>query len=287
MRVVLLFFLVVTFACKQQSSSNKTAAANTVDTSSLPSSENASDPLDQRNCFAWFFKEAPVVEDSNSLFVALPGFPRISLKQMIRDELFNNVRVVLQDLDSNGSNELVIYNYSGGAHCCDEFFVLAPDATGTYSIQTKLFGGNTCISRNYEFSYNLYEGLGYFYACYACIYTDSAKGLMLPPPIQYRYESGRFLLSGDTAATAAAALKNLNLLRKVPIKQLQNNEDGGLRKMIAINLATLHFLRNSNWDATRALFDRFYVNKNDANEVWQQFRKTLIDIQGMNQLGPL
>lgn len=287
MRIVLLFFFVGMIACNQQSTSNKTTDAPAADTSGLSSSENDSDPLNRRNCFAWFFKGAAVVEDSNSLFVAFPGFPRMSLRQMIRDELFNNARVGLQDLDGDGRAEMVIYNYTGGAHCCDEFFVLAPDATGTYSIQTKLFGGNTCISRNYEFSYNLYEGLGYFYACYACIYTDSAKGLIVPPPIQYRYENGRFLLSGDTAALAAAALKNLNLLRQVPLKKLQNNEDGGIRKMFAINLATLHFLRNSNWEATRILFDRFYVSKKDAEEVWQQFQKTLTDIQGMNQLAPL
>lgn len=286
MRTVLLFFVVVLLGCGPQSASNKAAVTNVADTSGLEFDENDADPFDERNCFNWFFKTATPVKDSNSLFVAFPGFPRLSLKQMIRDELFNNVRVGLQDLDSDGSHELVIYNYSGGAHCCDEFFVLAPDATGTYNVQTKLFGGNTCISRNYEFSYNLYEGLGYFFACYACLYTDSAKGLILPPPIQYRYEKGRFLLTGDTAAIAAAAFKNLDLLKSAPYQSLENKVDDGVRKMFAINLATLHFLQDGNWDVTRKLFDKYYGYKKDAEEVWQEFRKTLSDIQGMNQLRP-
>jgi hypothetical protein len=275
------------FACNQPSDGNKDVKPALADTSIAgPRDEEEDDPFDERNCFNWFFKAAQPVKDSNSLFVAFPGFPRMSLKQMVRDELFSNVRVGLHDLDKDGIDELVVYNYTGGMHCCDEFFVLAPDATGTYNLQTKLFGGHSCITNNYEFTYDLYEGFGYFYSCYACLYTDTAKGLLTPPPIHYRYQKGRFVLSGDTAATAAAAIKNLQLLKAVLPQKFKDNSDDGGRKMFAISLATLHFLNNGNWEITRKFFDTYYVYKKDAAVVWQEFRKILSDIEGMNQLGP-
>ncbi|HMO33189.1 MAG TPA: hypothetical protein PKE63_07750 [Lacibacter sp.] len=263
------------------------AAINRADTTATDSLIVPADDSLEVTCYDAFFRDAEKVGDSNSVYVRLPGMKRMSLRHLLQEELLGHAQVGLRDLDGDGSREMVLFNYTGGAHCCDEFYVLTPDAQGTYLVRTKLFGGNSCINDQLEFSFDLYEGLGYFYTCYACLYTDTARGLMMPPPLQYRYEKGRFVQCGDSTATAAAALKNLELLQTVQMEKFSNNLDDGVRKMFAINLATLHFLRGSNWKSTRALFDQYYVYKKDAEEVWKEFRLIVTEIGNMNRMGPV
>ena len=76
----------------------------------------------------------------------------------------------LADLDLDGKKELLVSNYTGGAHCCDEIYIFKNISPNRYQHAVRFYAGNTIITKKGEFLFNFYEQFGYFFTCYACAY---------------------------------------------------------------------------------------------------------------------
>ena len=190
---------------------------------------------------------------------------------------------VLADLDKDGKKELLISNYTGGAHCCDEIYVFKNIAPNRYQHVVKFFAGNTMITKYKEFVYNFYEQFGYFFTCYACAYTDTTD----EPPIELhnillKYNKGKVTVVPGGKELRIAILDNLGKLGEQPYEKLFTgpggegdiSQDNGLRKEFAINLAVFFYSFGRNMLETQKWFNKYYKYP-DAKKVWAAFVKQL------------
>lgn len=275
MRCFLAALLLLFVACKDKHSKTVTTDKPVV-TDTVPKVPIDSVDMYETDCYDSFFASGEKLKDTAAITVSPAGYPTMKLKKYITDVLMEGyVNICFKDMDNDGKKEMVIFNYTGGMHCCDEFYVYEETAPGKYVQKVKLFAGTTCVNTNNEFTFSVYELLGYFYTCYACLYVDSAKGLIDPLPVVYKYQKGKLVLAGDTAAINQSALKNLELLKQVKMNPLKEDwDDSGVRKMYALNFATWHLTHGNNYTITKALFDQYYTAK-DKNKVWKELKESL------------
>jgi hypothetical protein len=184
---------------------------------------------------------------------------------------------VLADLDKDGKKELLISNYTGGAHCCDEIYIFKNIAPNRYQQAVKFFAGNTMITKNNEFVYNFYEQFGYFFTCYACAYTDTTDAA----PVQLynivlKYNKGKVTVVPGDKELRSTIMDNLGKLGELPYENLPDASsfDNGQRKEFAINLAVFHYSFGRNILETQKLFNKYYKFP-DAKKVWATFVKQL------------
>jgi hypothetical protein len=183
----------------------------------------------------------------------------------------------LADLDKDGRKELLIYNYTGGAHCCDELYLFKNTGTNKYQQVAKLFAGNTIITKDREFIYDFHEQYGYFFTCFACGYEDTTgEGPMSVSGITLRFRTGKLQVLPGTKAEKATILENLAKLGAVPYQPLDDDiaQDDGIRKEIALNLVVYYYTFGRNLTATRQLFFNYYKHP-DAAKVWAGFNRQL------------
>lgn len=183
---------------------------------------------------------------------------------------------VLADMDGDNKKELLIHNYTGGAHCCDELYFFKNTGPGKYQQTAKLFAGNTIITPEKKFEFDLYEQFGYFFTCYACSYEDTTDEAPVPVhSILLRYAKGTLQLVPPDKDLRSVINDNLAKLGEQPYqKPDESSFDNGLRKEIALNLAVYYYSFGKNIAETQKLFNKYYKFP-DAKKVWAEFVKNL------------
>jgi hypothetical protein len=188
--------------------------------------------------------------------------------------------VVLADLDNDGKKELVIYNFTGGAHCCDEIYIYKNTAPNKYQHVVKLFGGHTVITAAKEFEFMLDESFGYFFTCFACNIADTSDAAPIPlRSIVLRYAKGKLAVIPGDQEVRSTINDNLGKLGEFPFEPLdETGMDEGIRKEIAMNLAVFYYSFGRNLTETQRLFNKYYKHP-DAKKVWTAFAKYLAYIK--------
>src|SRR5258705_2120513 len=184
---------------------------------------------------------------------------------------------VLADLDKDGKKELLISNYTGGAHCCDEIYIFKNIAPNRYQHVVRFYAGYTTITRDNEFVYNFSEQFGYFFTCYACAYTDTTDEAPIElHNILVNYNKGKVTVVHGDKELRSSINDNLAKLGDLPYEKLENiaTQDNGLRKEFALNLAVFHYSFGKNILETQKLFNKYYKYP-DAKKVWAAFVKQL------------
>ncbi|MBL7747903.1 MAG: hypothetical protein JNM19_10775, partial [Chitinophagaceae bacterium] len=123
----------------------------------------------------------------------------VKLSVMMKNEEMMLSEHVLADLDNDGKKELLINNFTGGAHCCDEILIYKNVGVNKYQHVARLFAGHTVITPEKEFKFSFHENFGYFFTCYACSYTDTSDAAPLNvSDLTLKYNKGKLsLVPGD------------------------------------------------------------------------------------------
>jgi hypothetical protein len=201
----------------------------------------------------------------------------ISLERFMKSLGSNYASAVQEDLDKDGTSEIVVTNFTGGAHCCDEVYIFRNTGYLTYKYAARLFAGNTCITDSNFFTYDFYEQFGYFFTCFACSYSDSND--TAPESIHnivLRYQKGKMMVVPGDQELRSTINDNLGKLGEQPYEKLTDDiaQDNGLRKEFALNLAVYYYSFGRNIIATQQLFNKYYKYP-DAKKVWAAFAKQL------------
>jgi hypothetical protein len=224
-----------------------------------------------------FFKEGEKVLSPAKTMLLTRSGRTYSLKVFMESDRMQFGDHVLSDLDNDGKKELMISNYTGGAHCCDEIIIFKNIAPGKYQQVAKLFAGNTSITTDKYFVYNFSEQLGYFFTCFACNYTDTTDGAPVElRSITLKYYKGKMLIIPGDKELRSTINDNLGKLGEQPYQQLDDETifDEGLRKEFAMNLAIYYFSFGKNLVETQKLFNKYYKFP-DARKVWTKFVQQL------------
>lgn len=216
-----------------------------------------------------------ILVTKNKKTISLAGFIRslvvdVSLMPLYADHAF-------ADMDNDGKKELLVSNFTGGAHCCDEIYVFKNTAAGKYQYAAKLFAGNTIITREKEFIYDFNEQFGYFFTCFACGYADTTDAAPIEiRSISLKYNKGKMLVAPGDAELKDIINDNLAKLGEQPYEQLEDDiaQDNGLRKEFALNLAVYYYSYGRNLAETQKLFSKYYKYP-DAKKVWAAFGRQL------------
>lgn len=238
------------------------------------------------DCYETFFNSAIKIKNANGIKLQLN-----KREQSVATYIKQNVsgleqRTALQDLDGDGKAELVIYNFTGGAHCCDEFYFFKLVGANKYAPAGKLFAGNTCITGN-TFLFDFAEPFGYFYTCYACELEEkknrSGDGYERLATISLKYKGGKLLANEGDRELKEKLLRNLRYIKSLVwdggIKP--GEFDDGRRKALAQSLAVYYFSFGKNASELKKVFTAYYPFK-DASVVWKEFSELLTNMQSQN-----
>jgi hypothetical protein len=204
----------------------------------------------------------------------------ISLSSFLKD-LGQYADHVLADLDNDGKKELLVYNYTAGAHCCDEIYIFKNTAVNKYQHAAKLFAGNTVIGDSNKFYYNFHEQYGYFFTCYACGYVDTADDAAIKVrSIELKYKKGAMVVTRGDQELRSKINDNLGKLAEIPYEKfdVDGTSENGVRKEFALNLIIYYYSFGKNITETQRLFNKYYKFP-DARKVWAEFLKTLNSIK--------
>lgn len=240
------------------------------------------------NCTKAFFGRSEKVESPAKILLVTKNLKTIKLSAFIASgssqtgELLQDYGLI--DLDKDGKNELVIMNNTGGAHCCDEFYFFKNIGPNKYQYAAKTFAGDVCVSDNNIFAFNFYQQLGYFFTCFACGYTDTSDAA----PVEVRgilleYKKGKLTVIPGDQEMRSIINDNLGKLGEQPYEKLATSidQDNGLRKEFAMNLAVFYYSYGKNLPETQKLFNKYYKFP-DAKKVWAEFIKQLQSIRKQN-----
>lgn len=281
--VVISFFLVViTTGCKYKA--DKQADDNVDDSTQIvkDSVVNRED-LAFENCYENFFTELPKFKDSNSAFLLLKNGKKLTLTQFFRNEYMSPVsQYGRKDLDGDGIMELIIYNNTGGAHCCDEYYIFKQNNNDVFDFGAHIVSGQACIdAKTNIFTYSFSETLGYFFACYACGFQDSSGAFKIMREMRLQYRDSKLEIIPYDSTEEKQNLRNLDILQRHGFEKVEGLMDNGWRKEFAMNFAVWHYNHGKNWKSTKKLFDKYY-NFKDAVKVWNEFYNILRDTEKEN-----
>jgi hypothetical protein len=280
--LLLLFFILILLpSCRN--ATEKNTGFKAVDTSDSSKSDNITDTDNYLDCNAVFFKKLSTFTDPATINLKLNNGNSMSLIRFKQDELLSDyVRYGLKSIDNDTTPELIVFNNTGGAHCCDEIYIFEKDAD-SYLQKARLFGGFICIdpaSNIFNFSFN--ETLGYFFSCYACSLEGNIQELKTIREIELKYNDSRFIVLNNDPEKEKELLSNLDILKNHGYEELdQGLMDNGWRKEFAMNFAVWHYTHGKNWAATKSLFDKYYTFK-DADRVWIEFYNSLTEAEKEN-----
>jgi hypothetical protein len=229
------------------------------------------------NCMAKFIERSVKPVAAKTQVITKAG-KTLSLAGFVKTvDSGNFSEQMLVDLDNDGKKELIVTNYTGGAHCCDEVYVFSNITDLKYKHTARLIAGNTCITDSNLFIYDFYEQFGYFFTCFACSYSDSSD--TAPEPVHnitLKYQKGKLtVVPGDTELKNTIS-DNLGKLGEQPYETLEDGiaQDNGLRKEFAMNLAVYYYSFGRSLAATQQLFNKYYKYR-DAKKVWAAFARQL------------
>ncbi len=255
-------------------------AQEVVDTSRF----NATDTSKPTDPTTDFFQQGEKITATDKVSLVMLNKRMIKLGSFLKSAAMENADHVLADLDNDGRKELLISNFTGGAHCCDEIYIFKNLTPTKYQQVAKLFAGQTLITRNNEFIYSFGEHLGYFFTCYACGYSDTSDAAPIEiRSIALQYSKGKMVIMPGNQELRSIINDNLGKLGELPYEELEEDiaQDNGLRKEFAMNLAVFYYSFGRNLAATQALFNKYYKYP-DAKKVWQAFAKQLQYIRKEN-----
>jgi hypothetical protein len=221
-------------------------------------------------------QEGEKIKSASKTFLVTKSKKTISLGSFSKS-LGTLAEHALVDLDRDGKKELLIYNYTGGAHCCDEVYVFKNIATNKYQHVARLFAGNTTIDDSNHFYYDFHEQFGYFFTCFACSYEDSGDAAPISTTmVSLKYKKGVLTITRGDQELRSRINDNLAKLSEQPYQQLDDElqQDNGLRKEFALNLVVYYYSFGKNIIETQKLFNKYYKFP-DAKKVWSEFIKTL------------
>lgn len=268
-------------ACNNQGDKKVTGADTAMALSDSAGKET--DRLVYVDCYEGFFKDLPLLSDSDRVVLTARNGDTVKFKKFFREDLGSKyARYGLKSIDADTIPELIVYNYTGGAHCCDELYVFGKEKD-SYAFRAKLYGGFICIDPVTNIiTYSLNETLGYFFSCYACGFSDSTKGFQTIREIELAYKGGKFEVKPYAPATEKQVLHNLAVLKEHGFEEIvEGLMDSGWRKEFAMNFAVWHYNHGQNWNETKKLFDKYYTFK-DAARIWKEFYSTLEDAKKEN-----
>ncbi|MEO7982870.1 MAG: hypothetical protein ABI688_02190 [Bacteroidota bacterium] len=240
-----------------------------------------------------FFQSGEKTGIPNKIWVTVKSGKVLSLANLLKAADLNTGKSVagadanewidytFADLDNDGKKELIISNFTGGAHCCDEIYVYKNIAPNKYQYVVKMFGGHTAITRQRWFEFSFDESFGYFFTCYACGYSDTSEGAPIPlRSIMLRYNKGKIAIVPGDKELRSTINDNLGKLGELPFGKLDDElaMDDGLRKEVAMNLVVFYYSFGRNLPETQKLFNKYYRYP-DAKKVWTAFTKSLLYIK--------
>ena len=191
---------------------------------------------------------------------------------------------VLADLDNDGKNELLVYDFTGGPHCCDRINIFRNIAPNKYRHVANLFAGNTTITPTREFIYDFYEQFGYFFTCFTCAYPDTTdEGPVPTSNIVLKYNTGKMQGVPPEKELRSIINDNLGKLGEQPYEKLDSASsfDNGLRKEFALNLAVYYYSYGRNMIEIQKLFNKYYKFP-DAKKVWAAFVQNMLSLRKQN-----
>lgn len=206
------------------------------------------------------------------------------LSAMVTDQQVMYTDHALADLDDDGKKELLISNFTGGAHCCDQIFIYRQLGPNRYVEAARLVAGHTIITEQKEFLYSLHEQFGYFFTCYACTYSDTTDEAPIDVSrLTLRYKSGKLQVVVTDKELKSIINDNLGKLGEQPYVKPEDEVmvDDGLRKEFAINLAAWYFSYGKNLADVQRLFNKNFKFP-DAKKVWPAFTRQLTALRAQN-----
>lgn len=232
-------------------------------TSQISSGQIAADTSDnpESEPTILFFQQGEKLTNPAKTLLVTKAGKLVSVKSFMEAEMSGIADHVLADLDNDGKKELMIYEFTGGAHCCDEIYIYRNIATGKYQHAAKLFAGYTIVTTDKKFVFNFYEHFGYVFACYACACTDTTDEAPLEiSSIAMYYKQGKILTSKGDQELRSTINDNLSKLSEQPYEVLADgiSFDDGLRKEVALNLVVFYYAFGKNLVSTKQLFDKYY-----------------------------
>jgi hypothetical protein len=235
-------------------------------------------------CSSQFFEEGEQLPSPDkTILVTKTGKAMSFTKFMSLENLTGISQHALEDLDNDGKKELVVYNFSNGAHCCESHYVFRNIGPNKYQLAARTFGGTICIRSN-VILYDFYEPFGYFFACYACSYEDSTDTSPLPVQhIELVYRKGKLVVVPGDTELKSTINDNLGNLSEQPYQEpdKEMRQDNGIRKEFALNLVVYYYSFGKNLVETKRLFDKYYKFP-DAKKVWAEFTRILSVVKKNN-----
>ncbi|MBE7172764.1 MAG: hypothetical protein INR73_19470 [Williamsia sp.] len=272
---VLCCLLLVSFFLIDCNNADKTSASAGGDSAEAEKDSVVSEEFAYANCYENFFKGLPKWKDSAAVSLQLQSGQRVTVAQFFTDEFMGpSSRYGEKDLDGDGTTELVIYNNTGGAHCCDDYTVFQKNNDKEYGFKAHL-AGSICIdavTNHFTFSFN--EMLGYFFGCYACGFDDSTSAFRTMREIELKYNGGKLEPVPYDAAAEKQNITNLEALQKHGFEKMEDMMDNGWRKEFAMNAAVWHYNHGKEWAATEKLFRQYYTFP-DIEKIWTEFHTLL------------
>ena len=222
-----------------------------------------------------FFQQGERVTNPGKVLLITKTKKTVKLSSFLKTEEMAYSDHTLTDLDKDGKKELLISNFTGGAHCCDEIYIFKSIAVNKYQFAAKLFAGHTDITPDKTFVYSFGENFGYFFTCYACGYSDTTDQAPVEIwDITLKYNKGKLMVVPGDKELRSIINDNLAKLGEQPYEKLEDDiaQDNGLRKEFAINLAVFYYSFGKNLTETQKLFNKYYKYP-DAKKVWTAFVK--------------
>jgi hypothetical protein len=195
----------------------------------------------------------------------------ISLYNFPSDELKDSKEVKYIDVNSDGTNEILIEYFTGGAHCCYEYSIFQKRDNGKYSILYEFSGGENSVKlKGNKLTINFYEQLGYFYSSYANRIDDKLPYKYNLSYINKVYKNGIYQLAPTDEGFNQKIIKNLEYLSTIPPTNYQSKKnDEGIRKAYAEHITAYYFNNQENIVTTKKVFDKYYKG-NDGNQIFKE-----------------
>ena len=237
-----------------------------------------------------FFQESEKTKTPGKVMLVTKSRKAVSLANFLKSMVADVIDFPLYtdhafaDMDNDGKKELLVSNYTGGAHCCDEIYIFKNIGPNKYQHVAKLFAGNTIITKEKEFIYDFHEQFGYFFTCFACGYTDTTDGAPVEiRSITLKYNKGKMVVTPGDQELKSIINDNLGKLGEQPYEKLSDDidQDNGLRKEFALNLVVHYYSFGRNVMETQKLFNKYYKYP-DAKKVWAAFVKQMQYMKGDN-----
>ena len=236
------------------------------------------------NCTQDFFIASERISDPSKIFIRAKNGTTTSMKTfLVRNNIGGFSESGLADLDGDGVKELIISNFTGGAHCCDEIYLFRQTAPGRFRYVARTFAGHTCFLDDNTMRFSFYESFGYFFTCYACTYTDTSETAPLPvSSVILKYGKGKLSVVPGDPVLRSLIRDNLDKLSEQPYEEMDEiSQDNGLRKEFALNLAVFYYSFGRNMSETQRLFNTYYKFP-DKKAVWKEFYRLLLNVRQKN-----